>query len=180
MQRTVNVLRPEIKIQNTVCTADLKQKINIGSFNKYEYLSSNLKLYQCGYVKDNTMTGKVTVFRSGKLISIGTKSSEQAEKELRKASKILQKYNLSKSVKILPQVRNIVAGFDLGRKLPIESLARTLPKCMYEPEQFSGIIYRMQGSCVALLFASGKGIIVGAKLIEEVNSAFFEINLKTK
>jgi len=180
MQQAVNILRPEIKIQNTVCTADLKQKINIDSFNKYEHLSSNLKLYQCGYVKDNTMIGKVTVFRSGKIISIGTKSSEQAEKELRKASKILQKYNLSKSVKILPQVRNIVAGFDLGRKLSIESLARTLPKCMYQPEQFSGIIYRMQGSCVALLFASGKGIIVGAKLIEEINSAFFEISLKTK
>lgn len=180
MQKLESKLIPEIKIQNTVCTADLKQEIDIASFNEYEYLSSNLELYHCGYVKDTNMVGRVTVFRSGKLISVGTKSPEQAEKELRKASRILQKYYLSKSVKIKPQVRNIVSKFDLERKLSIETLARTLPKCMYEPEQFSGLIYRVQDSCVALLFASGKGIIAGAKSIEEINSAYFEVNSKTQ
>ena len=74
MRRLETKLRSEIKIQNTVCTADLKQEINIASFNKYRYLSSNLELYRCGYVKDDFMTGRVTVFRSGKLISVGTKS----------------------------------------------------------------------------------------------------------
>ena len=49
---------------------------------------------------------------------------------------------------------------------------------MYEPEQFPGLIYRIQHSCVALLFASGKGVIVGAKSIEETNSAFFEIKTR--
>ena len=69
--------------------------------------------------------------------------------------------------------------FDLKRKLDIEKLTRILPKSMYEPEQFPGLIHRLQGSCVVLLFASGKGIIVGAKSIEEINSTFFEINSKT-
>ncbi len=53
MQRLEPTLRHEIKISNTVCTADLKQKIDIGSFDNYEFLSSNLELYRCGYVKDN-------------------------------------------------------------------------------------------------------------------------------
>jgi hypothetical protein len=35
----------KVKIQNMVTTADLKQVIDIASFNEYEYLSSNLKLY---------------------------------------------------------------------------------------------------------------------------------------
>ena len=52
MQRLESKLRPEIEIQNTVCTADLKQKIDIASFNEYDHLSSNLDLYACGYVKD--------------------------------------------------------------------------------------------------------------------------------
>lgn len=180
MQKLETILRPEIKIQNVVTTADIKQKINIASFNKYEHLSSNLELYRCGYIKDNVMVGKVTVFGNGKLISVGTKSVEQSKKELRKALKILQKYKLAKSVKIDSQVRNIVSRFDFGKKLPIETLVRTLPKSMYEPEQFSGLIYRLQGSCVALLFASGKGIIVGTKSIEEINSVFFEINARIK
>jgi transcription initiation factor TFIID TATA-box-binding protein len=170
----------KVKIQNMVTTADLKQVIDIASFNEYEYLSSNLKLYRCGYVKDNKMVGRVTVFENGKLISVGTKSPEQSIKELRKASRILQKYNLSKSTKIIPLVRNIVSRFDLQRKLDIEQLARTLPKSMYEPEMFPGLVYRIQDSCVALLFSSGKGMIVGAKTIKEVNVAFYEINTKTK
>ena len=170
----------EVKIQNTVTTADLKQEIDIASFNEYEHLSSNLDLYACGYVKDNLMIGRVTVFRSGKLISVGTKSPANSKKELRKASRILQKYKLSKSTKITPQVRNIVGRFDLKRKLDIEKLARSLPKSLYEPEQFPGLIYRLQDSCVILLFASGKGIIAGAKTIEEINLAFYEIKTRTK
>jgi len=180
MQKLESTLRPEIKIQNTVVTADLKQKIDIASFNEYKYLSSNLELYRCGYVKDESMVGRVTVFGNGKLISVGTKSPEQAKKELKKTLKILQKYKLAKSTKIISQVRNIVSRFDLKRRLPIETLARTLPKSMYEPEQFPGLIYRIQDSCVALLFASGKGVIVGAKSIEEINSAYFEVNSKTE
>src|SRR5690349_15149101 len=103
MQRLENPLRKEIKISNVVCTADLKQPVDIRSFNKYKFLSSNLDLYRCGYVKDASMVGRVTVFASGKLISVGTKSPEQAEKELLKASKILRKYNLIKSYKIIPK-----------------------------------------------------------------------------
>ena len=175
MQELEIVIPKEIKISNIVVTADLKQKIDIASFNEYEHLSSNLDLYACGYVQTPTMNGKVTVFGSGKLISIGTKSPEGSIKELKKASKILQKYGLSKSIKITPQLRNIVGKFDLGKKLPIETLARTLPKCMYEPEQFPGLIYPIEGSCTTLLFASGKGVIAGAKTIEELNKALFEI-----
>jgi transcription initiation factor TFIID TATA-box-binding protein len=173
-------LVPDVKIQNIVTTADLKQEIDIVSFNEYKHLSSNLDLYACGYVKDDSMVGRVTVFKSGKLISAGTKSPEDSKLELKKALKILRKYKLAKQVKIIPQVRNIVGRYDLKRKLPIEQLARILPKSLYEPDQFPGLIYRMQGSCVALLFTSGKGIIVGAKTIEEVNVAFYEINTRTK
>ncbi len=50
---------------------------------------------------------------------------------------------------------------------------------MYEPEQFPGLIYRIQDSCVEILFASGKGVIAGAKSIEEINSAYYEVNIKT-
>jgi transcription initiation factor TFIID TATA-box-binding protein len=180
VQKLESKLIPEVKIQNTVTTADLKQEIDIGSFNEYEYLSSNLDLYACGYVKDEFMIGRVTVFRNGKLISVGTKSPEQSVKELRKAFRILQKYKLAKSIKIIPQVRNIVGRYDLKRKLSIEKLARTLPKSVYEPEIFAGLSYRLQDSCVASLFASGKGVIVGAKTIDEINSAFFDINERTQ
>jgi len=176
MQVLEEKLRKEISIQNVVCTADLKQKVDIASFNEYAYLSSDLDLYRCGYVKDNAMVGRVTVFASGKLISVGTKSPEQAHAELLKAGNILKKYKLIKSFKIEPLVRNIVARFNIGKNIPLERLARTLPRSMYEPEQFPGLIFRIQDSLVSLIFASGKGVLVGAKSINELNQGLYEIN----
>ena len=175
MQRLEIKPREEITIVNVVCTADLKQSIDIASFNEYKHLSSNLELYRCGYVKDDVMIGRVTVFASGKLISVGTKSIEQAISELKKASKILQNYGLSKAKKITPIVRNIVAHCVLENSVHLEKLARTLPRSMYEPEQFPGIIFRIQGSVAALIFASGSVVLVGSKSYEELNSAFFEL-----
>jgi transcription initiation factor TFIID TATA-box-binding protein len=171
----LGVLRKEITIQNVVCTADLKQHVDIGSFNEYKHLSSDLDLYRCGYVKDSTMVGRVTVFASGKLISVGTKSTEQAIEELKKAGNILKNYRLISTFKIVPNVRNMVAKFDLGKKIHLENLARTMPKSMYEPEQFPGLIFRIQNSCVALIFASGKGVLVGAKTVSELNQGLYEV-----
>jgi transcription initiation factor TFIID TATA-box-binding protein len=168
-------LRKEVAIQNVVCTADLKQPVDIASFNEYKNLSSNLALYRCGYVKDQTMTGRVTVFASGKLISVGTKYPEQAYEELQKAGNILKKYKLIESFRIIPKVRNIVARFDLGKRIHLEQLARTMPKSMYEPEQFPGLIFRIQDSRVAMIFASGKGVFAGAKTISELNQGLFEV-----
>jgi len=176
MQVLEEKLRKEITIQNVVCTADLKQRVDIASFNEYKFLSSNLDLYRCGYVKDDKMTGRVTVFASGKLISVGTKTPEQAYAELKKTGEILKNYKLIGSFKIIPKVRNIVARFNIGKNIPLERLARTLPRSMYEPEQFPGLIFRIQDSLVSLIFASGKGVLVGAKSINELNQGLYEIN----
>ena len=168
-------LRKELKIVNVVCTTDLKQQVDIASFNEYEYLHSDLDLYRCGYVKDDTMIGRVTVFGNGKLISVGTKSPQNAGDELKKACQILKKYNLIKSFKVVPNVRNIVANCNFGKPLHIEKLAYTIPGCIYEPEQFPGLIYSMQGSVTCLLFASGKVVIVGTKTIKEINNAYYDL-----
>ena len=168
-------LRKELKIANVVCTADLKQQVDIASFNEYEHLHSNLDLYRCGYVKDDTMVGRVTVFGNGKLISVGTKSPQNARNELKKACQILKKYNLIKSFKVVPNVRNIVANCNFGKTIHIEKLAYTIPACIYEPEQFPGLIHSMQGSVTCLLFASGKVVIVGSKTIKELNTAYYEL-----
>jgi len=173
--RTPSIIRKEIKIQNVVCTADLKQTVDLSLFTGRKFLSSNLSLYKCGYVKDDLMVGRVSVFHTGKLISVGTKNPEHAIIELRKSISILKHYKIIKKRNISPQVQNIVARVDFGKILPIEKLSRILPRSIYEPDQFPGIIFRIDGSLVALLFASGKGILVGAKSIDEVNQAFFEV-----
>ena len=168
-------LRKEIQIVNVVSTAELDQNVDLSLFNNYKYLKSNLSLYRCGYIKDNTMIGRVTIFENGKMISVGTKNITQSFKELEKAIDILRKHELITFEKIQPRVRNIVANTDFKKTIKIEKLIKILPKSMYEPEQFAGLIHRIQGSIVSLIFASGKIVIVGSKSYSELNSAYFHL-----
>ena len=47
---------------------------------------------------------------------------------------------------------------------------------MYEPEQFPGVIYRMEDPrTVILIFSSGKLVCTGAKKEEEVNQAVMKL-----
>lgn len=157
-------------------TADLKQIVDLSLFKDYKFLSSNLSLYKCGYVKDDLMVGRVSVFHTGKMISVGTKDPKQAIAELKRAVIILKRHKIVKNQNIMPRVQNIVARADFGKIIPIEKLSRILPRSIYEPDQFPGMIFRINGSLVALLFASGKGVLVGAKTINELNQGYFEVS----
>jgi transcription initiation factor TFIID TATA-box-binding protein len=130
---------------------------------------------RCGYIKTPEMDGRVTIFTSGKMISLGGKSVKKANEQINHAKFFLVQKNMIDEIKLIPKIQNIVARFDFGEELFIEKLARTLPKCMYEPEHFPGLIFRIKNSCTALIFASGKGILAGAKSIEELNYAFYEL-----
>jgi transcription initiation factor TFIID TATA-box-binding protein len=54
----------------------------------------------------------------------------------------------------------------------LEKAAYLLENSMYEPEQFPGLIYRMDNPKVVLLiFSSGKVVCTGARKEEEVREA---------
>ena len=70
------------------------------------------------------------------------------------------------------QVQNIVASAGLGGTIDLEKTTYSLERTMYEPEQFPGLIYRMNDpKVVILLFTSGNLVITGAKKEEEVYRA---------
>ncbi|HEU5172608.1 MAG TPA: hypothetical protein VFT83_03685 [Nitrososphaeraceae archaeon] len=66
-----------------------------------------------------------------------------------------------------PVVRNIVATWNIGKKIDLNSVAGVLTKCVYEPEQFPDLIINISQSCTFLIFSSGKIVIAGAKSEEE-------------
>jgi transcription initiation factor TFIID TATA-box-binding protein len=66
-------------------------------------------------------------------------------------------------------IQNIVASVNLNGKVHLERAARSLPRSMYEPEQFPGLIHRMlDPKTVILIFASGKLVCTGAKKESDV------------
>ena len=104
------------------------------------------------------------VFRTGKMVCTGAKSEEMAIKAVRTVVQKLRKGGIKIKKDAVIVVQNIVAAINLGGKIHLEQAARSLPRSMYEPEQFPGLIHRMlDPKTVILLFASGKLVCTGAK-----------------
>jgi len=70
------------------------------------------------------------------------------------------------------KIENIVASATLGVKVPLEKMVEYLEGSEYEPEQFPGLVYRIQNPKAAMLiFSSGKVVCTGARSITDVRKA---------
>ncbi len=78
-------------------------------------------------------------------------------------------------------VENVVASTNIERTIPLDNLLGILEASEYEPEQFPGLVYRLEEPKVAsLIFRSGKIICVGARSVQEAKRALKEIVRKVK
>ena len=104
-------------------------------------------------------------------------SEEEARKAVMIIIKELKKSKLITSNESELKVQNIVASANLFGKIDLERTVYTLEKTMYEPDQFPGLIYRMDDpKVVILLFASGKLVCTGAKKEENVYEAVTKLH----
>ena len=120
----------------------------------------------------------ILLFRSGKVVCTGGKSWYQVDAAVRTISELIRKAGQ----KILPhpkiQVQNIVATSDLGSEVNLNSIAVTLglDRVEYEPEQFPGLVCRIdEPRVVVLLFGSGKLVCTGARKPSDVEVAVKKI-----
>jgi transcription initiation factor TFIID TATA-box-binding protein len=78
-------------------------------------------------------------------------------------------------------VQNIVASTTFAEKLDLDVIAQSLEEAEYEPEQFPGLVYRLNNLKTAtLLFRSGAANCTGAKNIEDVHKTIDVIADKLK
>ncbi|RLF65607.1 MAG: TATA-box-binding protein, partial [Thermoplasmata archaeon] len=79
------------------------------------------------------------------------------------------------------EIQNIVASVDLEGELDLTEVAVKFgpENVEYDPEQFPGLVYRMDDPKVAILvFGSGKLVIAGAKTTDDVKRAVEAIKEK--
>jgi transcription initiation factor TFIID TATA-box-binding protein len=174
MLKSQSIHTEEIKISNIVTTADLKQKINIEKLNNFPWGIYDQVSYNgiCGYVKTPEMKGKVTIFATGKMISIGSNTIEDSIDKLYQTKFYLLKEKLVKDVQLLPQVRNIVATISLDKSLNLKKLVKNIPNSIYEPDVFVALRYKIKEGQSALIFSSGKIVIAGGKSIQEIMDGY--------
>jgi transcription initiation factor TFIID TATA-box-binding protein len=120
------------------------------------------------------------LFHSGKVVCTGAKSLEQVKMAIEKVTKQLEKAGIHIKIEPKIEVQNIVASSDLGQSINLNAIAITLglERVEYEPEQFPGLVYRLDvPKVVLLLFGSGKLVCTGARKPQDVEDAVDKITI---
>ena len=161
----------DFAIVNVVATADLRQQIDLNALSRLKNISYDPDVYHCAYVKDRNMKGKISIFASGKLISIGTKKEKDATKDLEYVVRRLEKADVIKRTAIHIKIQNVVALVNLSKSINLTRFANDTPSVIYEPEQFPGAIYNLDNSLgvTALFFVSGKVVLLGMRSSKSIN-----------
>ncbi len=163
-------VKAQIRIENVVASASLNQRIDlkavVKSYPGVEYRPEQFPGLVFRLKKPKTAT---LIFNSGKMVCTGAKSEREARGAVMKVIDELKRSGIVIVGKPDLKIQNIVASANLSGIIDLEQAAFTLGKTMYEPEQFPGLIYRMDDpKVVILLFASGKLVCTGAKREEDV------------
>ena len=165
--------RAIIRIENVVASSSVNQRLDLNQITRlFADVEYHPQTFPGLVFRLRAPKTAILIFSSGKMVCTGTKSSEQAADAVKLAVQKLRKGGIDIKNEPVTVVQNIVASVSLGGKVDLEEAARQLPKAMYEPEQFPGLIHRMvDPKAVILIFASGKLVCTGAKTEEDVYKA---------
>ncbi len=166
-------VKPEVQIENIVATVILEHPLDLSLIEtKLPDVDYNPDQFPGLVYRLDSPKVTALIFKSGKMVVTGAKSVNQLVFAVKKILKTLINRGIPVYGKPQIQIQNIVASANLGTLIDLEKAAFALPGSMYEPEQFPGLIYRMEKPVVVLLiFSSGKMVITGAKREEEVIKA---------
>jgi transcription initiation factor TFIID TATA-box-binding protein len=173
-----------ISIENIVASVTLNQKIDLNAIVKgnptVEYRPKQFPGLVFRLKKPKTA---ILIFSTGKMVCTGAKSEKEAKRAIKKVVMELKKSGIIIVGKPEIKIVNMVASANLSGSIDLDDCAYALGRNMYEPEQFPGLIYRMDDpKVVILLFSTGKIVCTGATKEEDVYKAVAKLhkNLKEK
>ena len=171
-----------IRIENVVAAVTLNQRFDLNAivrgFPGVEYRPEKFPGVVFRLKKPKTA---ILIFSTGKMVCTGAKSEKKAKQAVKNVVNELKNSGIIISGKPEIKVVNMVASADLFGRIKLEEATYSLGKTMYEPEQFPGIIYRMEEpKVVILIFASGKIVCPGATKEEDVYKAVAKLHKQLK
>jgi len=161
-------------LQNIVATVNLDCRLDLKTIALHarnaEY---NPKRFAAVIMRIRDPKTTALIFASGKMVETGAKSEDDSRLASRKYARIVQKLGFEAKFSEF-KIQNIVGSCDVKFPIRLEGLAYSHGQfSSYEPELFPGLIYRMiKPKVVLLIFVSGKIVLTGAKVREEIYTAF--------
>lgn len=165
--------KSNLKIQNIVATTSLKTKVPlvklVRSQTNTEY---NPEQFPGLVLRIKKPKSAVLVFSSGNLVCTGTKSLKEVDEVIKQVIKQLRKIGVRVKEKPKITVQNIVASGSINIVINLNELALKLENTEYEPEQFPGLVYKLdEPNATFLLFSNGKLVCTGTKNRKQLDEA---------
>jgi transcription initiation factor TFIID TATA-box-binding protein len=160
----------DIGVENVVASESIDQELDLPQLNDdlpgSQYDADNFPglVYRLQDPKSAAL-----IFRSGNIVCTGANSVEKANEAFEQIFAELDELGIPVS-ECNPTIQNIVSAANLHTQLNLNALAigLGLEDVEYEPEQFPGLVYRLDDvEVVVLLFGSGKAVVTGAQALDE-------------
>jgi transcription initiation factor TFIID TATA-box-binding protein len=172
--------KPEdsLKVQNIVATTSLEEEVSLSKLARTQPNTEyNPETFPGLVLRIKQPKSAVLVFSSGNLVCTGVKSIAQVREVIDQVIKQLKKIGVHVKIKPKINVQNIVASGSINLDLNLNTLSLELENTEYEPEQFPGLVYKLEDpTATFLLFSNGKLVCTGTKNKEQLEESMKQLN----
>ncbi len=161
-------------VKNIVCSAKLNRSLDVQKVLKL-FPNATHKPRQFPSICIKRLSGRTTclVFKSGKLVTVGSRKESEAFEAMTILTEKLQilKEKQAKFELCDFTVQNIVASGQFPSRIRIHELhAQHLKETYWEPTVFPGLEYH-HGPATLVVFHSGRYFVTGAKMMHQIEAA---------
>src|SRR3990167_5831757 len=159
------VHKRELKIVNIVASTYLEHDIPLIKLaEKLPNTEYNPEQFPGLVMRIRDPKTSALIFGSGKVVCTGARSMQKLRESIKQIVKNIEKIGIKIKVQPRVTVQNMVASGGIGMDLNLNSLAMELENTEYEPEQFPGLVYKLNGTrATFLLFSNGKIVCTGTR-----------------
>lgn len=167
-----------LRVQNIVATTSLEKDVDLTKLARTQPNTEyNPETFPGLVLRIKEPKSAVLVFSSGNLVCTGTKTVTQVKEVVQQVIKQLKKINVNVTIKPKITVQNIVASGAIDLDLNLNTLSLELENTEYEPEQFPGLVYKLEDpTATFLLFSNGKLVCTGTKNKSQLTDSMEQLN----
>ena len=174
--------KSNLQVQNIVATASLGKPVSLTKLSRSNSNTEyNPEQFPGLVLRVKQPRSAVLVFSSGNLVCTGTKSIQQVKEVMDQVITQLAKIGVKITDKPKITVQNIVASGSIDVDLNLNIFALELENTEYEPEQFPGLVYKLDDpTATFLLFSNGKLVCTGTKNRKQLEESMRQLNKNVK
>jgi transcription initiation factor TFIID TATA-box-binding protein len=167
-----------LRVQNIVATTSLEKEVSLTKLARTQPNTEyNPDTFPGLVLRVKEPKSAVLVFSSGNLVCTGTKSISQVKEVVQQVIKQLKKIGVNVTITPKITVQNIVASGAIDLDLNLNTLSLELENTEYEPEQFPGLVYKLdEPNATFLLFSNGKLVCTGTKNKNQLTDSMEQLN----